>query len=73
MKQDNEPTVSRAAIKVLPTNAKVYSNDTGTFSFYTTQNDVELKILEENGLSAGSKLFDLTNYQPSQKYTLQPA
>lgn len=67
VKQDNEPTVSRAAIKVLPTNAKVYSNDTGTFSFYTTQNDVELKILEENGLSAGSKLFDLTNYQPSQK------
>lgn len=67
VKQDNEPTVSRAAIKVLPTNAKVYSSDTGTFSFYTTQNDVELKILEENGLSAGSKLFDLTNYQPSQK------
>ncbi|MEC5171497.1 FG-GAP-like repeat-containing protein [Chryseobacterium nepalense] len=67
VKQDNEPTVSRAAIKVLPTNAKIYSNDTGTFSFYTTQNDVELKILEENGLSVGSKLFDLTNYQPSQK------
>lgn len=67
VKQDNEPTVARAAIKVLPTNAKVYSSDTGIFSFYTTQNDVELKVLEENGLSAGSKLFDLTNYQPSQK------
>ncbi len=67
MKQDSEPTVSRAAIKVVPTNAKVYSSDAGTFSFYTTQNDVELRILEENGLSAGSKVFDLTNYQPSQK------
>ncbi|KQK25088.1 hypothetical protein AR438_13225 [Chryseobacterium aquaticum] len=67
VKQDSEPTVSRAAIKVVPTNAKVYSSDNGTFSFYTTQNDVELKILEENGLSAGSKVFDLTNYQPSQK------
>lgn len=67
VKQDSEPTVSRAAIKVVPTNAKVYSSDAGTFSFYTTQNDVELRILEENGLSAVSKVFDLTNYQPSQK------
>ena len=65
IKQDNEPTVSRAAVKVLP--AKVYSNDSGLFSFYKTQNDVELSILEENGLSAGSKLFDLNNYLPSQK------
>ncbi|RZJ90114.1 MAG: hypothetical protein EOO20_09105 [Chryseobacterium sp.] len=67
VKQDNEPTVSRAAIKVVPTNAKVYSSDSGTFSFYTTQNDVELQVLAENGLNAGSKLFDLTNYQVSQQ------
>lgn len=67
VKQDNEPTVSRAAIKVVPTNAKVYSSDSGTFSFYTTQNDVELQVLAENGLNAGSKLFDLTNYQASQQ------
>ena len=67
VKQDTEPTVSRAAIKVVPTNAKVYSNDAGTFSFYTNQNNVELQILAENGLNAGSKLFDLTNYQASQQ------
>ncbi|MCS4302422.1 FG-GAP-like repeat-containing protein [Chryseobacterium sp. BIGb0232] len=67
VKQDTEPTVSRAAIKVVPTNAKVYSNDTGTFSFYATQNNVELQVLAENGLNSGSKLFDLTNYQASQQ------
>lgn len=65
-KQENEPLVSRAAIKVLPINSKIYSTDNGTFSFYATQNNIELQILEENGLNTISNTYDLTNYSPTQ-------
>lgn len=66
-KQENEPIVSRAAIKILPSNAKSYSNDNGIFTFFAPQNNVELSILEENGLIASSSplQLDLTNYSPS--------
>lgn len=66
-KQENEPVVSRAAIKTLPSNAKSYSNDNGIFTFFAPQNNVELSILEENGLTASSSplQLNLTNYSPS--------
>ncbi|WP_162071742.1 FG-GAP-like repeat-containing protein [Chryseobacterium fistulae] len=66
-KQGNEPVVARAGLKVLPNNVKVYANDNGVFNFFVTQNSVDLKILEENGLSAGSLVhYDLSNYLPTQ-------
>lgn len=66
-KQENEPVVSRAAIKVTPTNTKAYSNDNGTFTFFASQNNIELRILEENGLTASTSplQLDVTSYSPS--------
>jgi uncharacterized repeat protein (TIGR01451 family) len=62
-RQDVEPVISRAAIKIDPLEAKSYSNENGVFSFYATQNAINLKILAENGLQEGTGIdFNLENY-----------
>lgn len=49
-KQVNETVISRAAIKVSPTNTKLYTNADGEFSFYTSEKELQLEVLGENGL-----------------------
>lgn len=65
IKQTEETVISRAAVKVAPTNTKVFTNTDGLFSFYTSENNLQLEILAENGLTpAGSPLqLDVTNYK----------
>ena len=54
-KQNSEPVISRAAIKINPLATKSYSNENGEFSFYVTQNVVNLQVLAENGLQQGTE------------------
>ncbi len=62
-KQDAEPVISRAGIQIDPLETKSYSNENGVFSFYATQNNVNLKVLAENGIQEGIGVdFNLENY-----------
>lgn len=62
-KQSSEPVISRAAIKVNPLEMKSYSNENGEFSFYATQNAINLQVLAENGLQSTIGVdYDLQNY-----------
>lgn len=65
-KQDTEPVIPRAAVKITPLDAKSYANDTGVFTFFATQNTIELQVLAENGVMEGtSNVVDLNNYAVS--------
>jgi len=67
VKQAEESVITRAAVKVSPTNTKVYSNAEGHFSFYTSENSLQLEVLAENGLMASNSplKLDVTNYKTS--------
>lgn len=65
-KQESEPVIPRAAIKIAPMDAKSYANDNGVFSFFATQNSVELQVLAENGVMEGiARAINLNNYANS--------
>ena len=66
-KQTEEPIITRAGIKIMPIDTKAYSDVNGLFSFFSTDNNCNLSILEENGLSASvtAKEIDLTTYNVS--------
>jgi uncharacterized repeat protein (TIGR01451 family) len=63
-KQEIEPIISRAALHVMPMGTKTFSNDNGVFVFYTSQNNIVINVLEENGLQTSQSpfTFDLANY-----------
>lgn len=67
LKQTNEPIITRAGIKIMPIEAKVYSDTNGLFSFFSTEKKCSIGILAENGLSASATLkeIDLLNYTVS--------
>ncbi|OYU85536.1 MAG: hypothetical protein CFE24_01140 [Flavobacterium sp. BFFFF2] len=66
-KQDNEPVVSRAVLKNINTNCKMFTNESGAFSFYSAETSALLSIIEGNGLQASASpvFVNLTTYNSS--------
>lgn len=67
IKQTEETVISRAAVKVLPNEMKTFTNTEGKFSFYTSENNMQLAVLAENGLTASVAPLnlDVTTYKVS--------
>ncbi|TRX39464.1 FG-GAP-like repeat-containing protein [Flavobacterium restrictum] len=66
-KQASEPIISRAAVKIAPTKTKVYTDNKGVFTCYTSESSLQFDLLPENGLLASSKSIPLVlaNYKVS--------
>ena len=71
-KQIQEPIISRAALGIQPTDTKTYSNNSGVFTFYTAQNNAQIKVLAENGLqeSTTAMSYNLVNYSTTDTLTI---
>jgi len=71
-KQSEEPIISRAALKIEATGTKVFSNNSGVFTFYTDQNNAQIKVLAENGLQESTTAinYNLVNYSSTDTITI---